>query len=86
MYKNKEKYLIENFGFKKKYLEDKSGFWLEKKFKIDEFDAFFYYDGSFCHIDIKTYHCIGNKKYKTYTDTIWKGSYKNFLKKIQKYS
>ena len=65
----KEEFLKEN-GFKKIEFRDKSSYWWEKKFKLGEFNAKFYYDGKFCTMDIRV---------------IWSGNWKGFKQKIKKY-
>ena len=82
--KIKEKYLKEK-GFKKKWNGDKSGFWMIKKFKLQEFDFYFYYDGNFCLIEIEVLTSIGSK-YPTKTfEAIWEGNWNQFISKINKY-
>lgn len=70
---------LKNLGFKKVWLDDKSGYWFEKKFKILEFKGRFYYDGKFSTIDV-----VNNLD--TYEITIWSGTYKKLIEKVKKYN
>lgn len=80
----KEEFLKEN-GFKKIEFRDKSSYWWEKKFKLGEFNAKFYYDGEFCTMDIRVIQePIGIRDLGLY-ETIWSGNWKGFKQKIKKY-
>ena len=81
----KEEFLLEH-KFKKVWNTDKSGSWWEKKFKLGEFDAMFYYDGMFCTMDIKIIvEPVGLRDVRLY-ETIWSGDWKTFKKKVIKYT
>lgn len=82
--KNRESFLIKK-GFKKKWLDDKSGYWFVKKFKLGEFKGYFYYDDSkpYCFMEID---CIVDiYKNRILSEVIWSGSWKQFLNKIKVY-
>jgi len=82
--KNRESLLIKK-GFKKKWLDDKSGYWFVKKFKLGEFKGYFYYDDSrpYCLMEID---CIVDiYKNRILSEVIWSGSWKQFLNKIKVY-
>lgn len=72
-----------SLGFKKRWLDDKSGFWLEKNININEFKGKLYYDGIFALIEIEIYSDAFFKK-RTF-EIIWKGSFKQLLIKNKKY-
>jgi glucan biosynthesis protein len=81
---NKEEFLKEN-GFKKIEFRDKSSYWWEKKFKLGEFNAKFYYDGKFCTIDIRVIvEPVGIRELGLY-ESIWSGDWRGFKQKIKKY-
>jgi hypothetical protein len=75
---------LKEYGFRKIWYQDKSGFWLEKNFKINNFKAKFYYDGRFHHIEIETLNHKHNDIYEKQYEIIWKGSWNQFINKITK--
>ena len=77
----KEKWLKEN-GFKKRWIDDKSGYWFEKHFKLGEFKCRFNSDDKFNFIEIKT---LSELFTKGRWDSIWEGSWTQFKKKVKKY-
>lgn len=86
MDENKEKFL-KSKKFKKKWLSDKSGYWYEKPFKLGEFSAKFVVDmPDFYQIQIITLqeHSLVDGLAQTY-EIIWQGSWRSFIKKIEKY-
>lgn len=82
--KTEEEYLLHR-GFKRKWLSDKSGSWLVKKFNINSFNCEFMYDNKFCGIYIQTYSDYPPYK-KGNKEMIWKGTYNQLLKKIDFYA
>lgn len=76
----REEYLKKK-GFKREYFRDKSGYWLIKKFKLEEFNCYFYYDGKFSTIEIDVILDNNEKS----TESIWKGDWKQFINKINKH-
>ena len=78
----KEKWLKEN-SFKKKWLDDKSGYWFEKHFKLGEFKCRFNSEEDFNFIEIETLY--GFSKTKKQWENLWNGSWTEFKKKVEKY-
>lgn len=83
---NKKELFLKSKDFKKKWLSDKSGYWYEKPFKLGEFQAKFLSDGEFNEIEIITLqeHGLFDGYVKHYS-LAWQGSWRSFIKKIEKY-
>lgn len=79
------KYLISK-GFKKKWFRDRSGWWVELPVIIDYFKGNFMFDGQYCHIEIETLIHHSGDNYEKSKEIIWKGSWKTFLNKLNKYN
>lgn len=74
--------LLLSLGFKKKLSDDKSCHWYEFKFKLDDFKckAFWETNPEYSWIEIETFSGFDDN---SSWDTIWKGDFKQFIKKVK---
>ena len=74
-----------SLGFKKVWLDDKSGYWLEKKVDIGEFKSLLICDDVYCTMEIQVLTNVESMKPRKQYEPIWKGSFKQLLIKAKKY-
>ncbi len=77
----KEESLI-SLGFKRKYLDDKSGYWFELPFQIGFIKGKFMADlPNYFYIEVKTKDKEGEKG----SEIFWDGSYRRWKEKVDHY-